>query len=47
MWNGEWGPVYAREAYDGARTGEINESRYAVLRDQLELYDKVRPPLSQ
>lgn len=41
IWNGEWGPVYAREQYDGARTDEINEARFHVLKDQLEIYDKV------
>jgi aryl-phospho-beta-D-glucosidase BglC (GH1 family) len=41
VWNGEWGPVYARKQYDGEATDEINERRYNVLKDQLELYDKV------
>ena len=41
VWNGEWGPVYARHEYDGGTTDEINESRYNVLKDQLEMYHKV------
>ena len=41
VWNGEWGPVYARKEYDGEATDETNERRYNVLKDQLELYDKV------
>ncbi|KAI0052171.1 glycoside hydrolase family 5 protein [Auriscalpium vulgare] len=40
VWNGEWGPVYARREYEGEQTDSINERRYAVLKDQLELYDK-------
>ncbi|KAF5338703.1 hypothetical protein D9611_013365 [Ephemerocybe angulata] len=42
VWNGEWGPVYARREYDGDATDEINDRRYAVLRDQLEIYEKDR-----
>jgi len=38
VWNGEWGPVYARKEYDGEATDEINERRYMVLNDQLEMY---------
>lgn len=41
VWNGEWGPVYARRVYDGEETDRINATRYMVLRDQLELYNKV------
>lgn len=41
VWNGEWGPVYGRREYDGDATDEINERRYNVLKDQLELYQKV------
>lgn len=41
VWNGEWGPVYARKQYDGEATDKINESRYRLLKDQLEIYDKV------
>jgi hypothetical protein len=41
VWNGEWGPVYARRQYDGDKTDEINEQRYHVLKDQLEIYNKV------
>ncbi|KAI0031100.1 glycoside hydrolase family 5 protein [Vararia minispora EC-137] len=40
VWNGEWGPVYARREYEGKDTDEINERRYAVLRDQLQLYEQ-------
>lgn len=41
VWNGEWGPVYGRKEYDGEATDEINRRRYMVLRDQLEIYNKV------
>lgn len=41
VWNGEWGPVYARRQYDGDQTDAINEVRYKVLNDQLEIYRKV------
>lgn len=40
VWNGEWGPVYARPQYDGDATDAINESRYKVLQDQLAIYNK-------
>lgn len=40
VWNGEWGPVYAREQYEGDKTDAINEERYKVLKDQLEIYNK-------
>lgn len=40
VWNGEWGPVYARKEYEGEQTDAINERRYHVLKDQLELYQK-------
>lgn len=43
VWNGEWGPVYARRQYDGDQTDPINESRYLLLKDQLAIYDKVNP----
>ncbi|KIJ45500.1 glycoside hydrolase family 5 protein [Sphaerobolus stellatus SS14] len=42
VWNGEWGPVYARRQYDGEATDSINESRYRVLKDQLEIYDQAK-----
>ncbi|KAF9005226.1 glycoside hydrolase [Cyathus striatus] len=42
VWNGEWGPVYARKQYDGDATDKINEVRYKVLKDQLEIYNKDR-----
>ncbi|KIJ19432.1 glycoside hydrolase family 5 protein [Paxillus involutus ATCC 200175] len=38
VWNGEWGPVYARREYDGEETDEINERRYNVLKDQLDIH---------
>jgi hypothetical protein len=41
VWNGEWGPVYARKQYEGDATDHINEIRYHVLKDQLEIYNKV------
>ncbi|KAI0364642.1 glycoside hydrolase [Pilatotrama ljubarskyi] len=42
VWNGEWGPVYARKEYEGDEMDKINERRYNVLKDQLELYAKDR-----
>jgi len=42
VWNGEWGPVYARKEYDGERTDAINEERYRVLKDQLGIYNQDR-----
>ena len=41
IWNGEWGPVY-QNASDGADYEEINETRYAVLRTQLDIYHKAK-----
>lgn len=41
VWNGEWGPVYARKEYEGDETDAINEKRYMVLKDQLDIYAKV------
>lgn len=41
VWNGEWGPVYARKQYEGELTDTINEERYRVLKDQLNIYNKV------
>ena len=41
VWNGEWGPVYARPEYEGDQTDKINEIRYRVLKDQLDIYNKV------
>jgi len=41
VWNGEWGPVYARRPYDGDATHAINKTRYRVLKDQLEIYKSV------
>jgi Cellulase (glycosyl hydrolase family 5) len=45
VWNGEWGPVYARREYDGDKTDEINQERLLVLRDQLGLYNAVNTKL--
>ena len=42
VWNGEWGPVYARKEYEGDLTDQINDSRYLVLKDQLEIYNADR-----
>ncbi|KAH8105387.1 glycoside hydrolase [Cristinia sonorae] len=42
VWNGEWGPVYARKEYEGEKTDLINEERYKVLKDQLAIYNKDR-----
>nr|GAT49297.1 glycoside hydrolase family 5 protein [Mycena chlorophos] len=42
VWNGEWGPVYARKQYEGERTDEINKVRFKVLEDQLDMYSKDR-----
>jgi hypothetical protein len=42
VWNGEWGPVYARSQYDGDKTDEINKTRYRVLKDQLAIYNEVK-----
>ncbi|KAG8747353.1 hypothetical protein FRC10_001532 [Ceratobasidium sp. 414] len=38
IWNGEFGPVYASPS-DGPDWEKVNERRYHVLKDQLELYD--------
>lgn len=40
IWNGEFGPVYARRQYDGEATDAINKSRYLLLKDQLDVYDQ-------
>jgi len=42
VWNGEWGPVYARKQYDGDAMGTINTARYQVLKDQLDIYNQDR-----
>jgi len=42
VWNGEWGPVYARQEYEGKETDAINERRYQVLKDQLDIYHQDR-----
>ena len=42
IWNGEFGPVY-QNAEDGlADWEEINQRRYHVLKDQLDIYDKAK-----
>jgi hypothetical protein len=39
VWNGEFGPVYASETGpDPSQARKINESRYAVLKQQLNIY---------
>ncbi|RMY47932.1 hypothetical protein D0863_15517 [Hortaea werneckii] len=40
-WNGEFGPVYANPALDEG-SAEINSARYALLDEQLNVYDKYR-----
>lgn len=40
IWNGEFGPVYARKQYDGEDWETVNESRYQLLKDQLDIYDE-------
>ncbi|KAF8882259.1 glycoside hydrolase family 5 protein [Infundibulicybe gibba] len=42
VWNGEWGPVYARKQFEGEVTDQINAQRYKVLKDQLDIYNKDR-----
>lgn len=42
VWNGEWGPVYARKHIEGEGFESINESRYRVLKDQLGIYNEVQ-----
>ena len=37
VWNGEWGPIYARKEYDGDATDAINDSRIHLLKDQLAI----------
>lgn len=46
IWNGEWGPVYARPEYDGEDTEKINTARIHLLEDQLKIYDEDRIPWS-
>jgi hypothetical protein len=41
MWNGEFGPVYD-DPSDGPDWEKTNESRYGVLKCQLELYAEKR-----
>ncbi len=38
VWNGEFGPVYASEVRGDSNVEETNRARYAVLKDQLEIY---------
>ncbi|KAF4833678.1 Beta-xylosidase [Colletotrichum tropicale] len=37
IWNGEWGPVYQDPATD-ANAAATNEKRFALLKEQLEIY---------
>ena len=46
VWNGEWGPVYARKEYDGDATDAINDTRIHLLKDQLAIYNRVCTLLS-
>ena len=46
IWNGEFGPVYARELFDHGDWQGINNSRILLLRDQLALYEEERIPWS-
>lgn len=39
VWNGEFGPVYADQAFD-SDAATINQERYNLLGDQLRIYDK-------
>ena len=39
IWNGEFGPVYAQSDMD-ANTDEVNNKRFALLDQQLTIYDK-------
>ncbi|GAB7337244.1 hypothetical protein MBLNU457_g2617t1 [Dothideomycetes sp. NU457] len=39
IWNGEFGPVYAQSDMD-ANTEEVNNKRFALLDQQLTIYDK-------
>jgi hypothetical protein len=42
IWNGEFGPVY-QSADDGLPNWqEINKTRYQVLEDQLDIYDRAK-----
>lgn len=38
VWNGEFSPVHASEVRGDKDPDKINESRYQVLKDQLEIY---------
>jgi len=42
VWNGEFGPVYARREYDGDTFKDVNRQRIQVLEDQLKLYNEDR-----
>jgi hypothetical protein len=42
IWNGEWGPVY-QSTNDGIPNWEhINETRYSVLKTQLDIYHEAK-----
>lgn len=43
IWNGEFGPVYANPA-EVADAEKINEGRYALLGEQLKIYDEEEIP---
>jgi hypothetical protein len=42
IWNGEFGPVYADAALDGADAPTLNAERCALLAEQLRVYDRYR-----
>lgn len=46
IWNGEWGPVYARPQFEGKETDRINQARIKLLKDQLEIYEEDAIPWS-
>lgn len=41
IWNGEFGPVYADPSLD-ADAAQVNAARYALLAEQLRIYDKLK-----
>lgn len=45
IWNGEFGPVYANSKWD-ENAEEINQGRYNMLGQQLQIYDKFQIPWS-
>lgn len=43
VWNGEFGPVYASKERGDGDVEAINDARYQVLKDQLEVYKRGDP----